>query len=429
LIGSLPAVIREQLDFFDRAHAECGDIFALDLGVIEVVVVAHPDFVEQVLVKDAQRFDRNGKMWDAVREAFGDGLAMAEGEVWRRQRRLLNPSFRRECIQGFRKTITQTCAELVDELEATVAASPDGVVDIAEWTPKLLSTLTLRLLFGIDFEPATSNRLKQAVSDILDWIILSVVTRSLPSWFPIPGRRRYEAARATLDEVVLALIAERRRSPVEGGDLLGLLLEAADEKGAMTDTQLRDEVVVTYLAGYETTAWALAWGLWRLTQHPQLVHELQAALDEEPDATKIPLVDATFREILRLYPSAPFVQRRVAEDLELLGYPIRRDTIVFVSPWLVQRHPEFWPDPLRFDPRRFLDEDQVAARHKYAWIPFSAGQRICLGKGLAMMEGTLALGEILRRFTPRPADGPPPLPRLSTTLRPRGGIRLRLEPR
>lgn len=425
LVGSLPGLLLQRFNFLERARAQCGDIFVLDLGVQEIVVVADPTAAEEIFVKRSKNFDKGEAFWDGARDAAGNGLALSEGELWRRQRRLMNPQFRRERIAEFHTTITATVDELLGELERQSAGG--ATIDISRWTSTLLQTLTVRLLLGAELGPDAFAKLAAALGVMIDTVFAGVVTRKLPGWVPIPGASRLAAARKTVDEIVLRMISQRRAAAEPGDDLLGMLLAATDEAGAMSDQQLRDEVVITYIAGFETTAWMLAWGLRLLADHPALVRELQTEIDANQDLMAVPLLDATVREILRLYPSVPFLPRRAVVDEELLGYPIRAGTTVVVLPWLIHRNPKFWLDPNIFEPRRHID---LSPRPRMAWMPFGAGQRICIGQGLAMMEANVALGEILRRFLPLPGLGHKrAVPRLSVTLSTRDGIWIRLEPR
>jgi cytochrome P450 len=425
VLGSIPALLWQRFDFLDRVHEQCGDIFALDLGVQEVVVVADPSAAEDIFVTRSKNFDKGEAFWDGAREAVGNGLVFSEGELWRRQRRLMNPEFRRERIAAFRVTIEATVDAMLDDLERL--SKGDQTIDIADWTMNLLANMTMRVLMGGEIQSATSTRLRSAFALVLDSVMAGVITRKLPAWVPVPGAKRFGAARQTIDELILAMIVERRAQTEPGNDLLGLLLTAADEDGVMSDRQLRDEVIILYGAGYETSAWALAWGLMLLAEHPELVAELQTEVDRHDDLMSIPLLDATVREILRLYPPGPILPRRAVVDEELLGYPIPAGTTVAVMPWLIHRHPELWPNPRRFDPRRHLAS---TSRPRLAWMPFGAGQRICIGQGLAMMQANVALGELLRRFTPLPGRGHAPAkPHFSSTLSTPGGIWVRMQAR
>ena len=425
LLGSIPALWRRDFAFFERAHAQCGDLFVLDLGVTEMLFVAEPDAAEQVLVQRSKNFDKSDDFFEGARETVGNGLALSEGELWRRQRRLMNPAFRRERIAEFQATIEATVDELLAEL--TPLAATGQTFDVSLWTSNLLSTLTVRLLIGATLGPKDFAKFRDALQIVIRGVFSGVVTRKLPSWVPLPGASRFEQARRDINQIILRIIAERRATPEAGNDLLGMLIAATDEEGTMSDQQLRDEVIITYVAGYETTAWALAWGLVLLAEHPTQLAELQAALDSQADPMASPLLDATVREILRLYPSAPFIPRRAVVDEELCGHRVPAGTMVVVSPWLIHRNPRCWSNPSRFDPRRHID---ASTRPRLAWMPFGAGQRLCIGQGLAMMEASTTLARLLRRFTLMPAQGHERSePIVSATLSSRDGIWLRLQPR
>ena len=418
VIGSAPQVALQQFEFFDAARERCGSLFQVDFGVTSVVMVADPNIAQEVWVERAKHFDKGEDFWDSLREFLGNGLPMSDGEVWRRSRRLMNPEFRRARIAGFAETIREGVAEGIEELEGP--AGRGETIEISEWTAKLLSILTVRILFGAEFDTSRMDSIRAALTVLLDNTLSGMVTRKLPDWVPVPGAGDLETAKQTIDSVVMDLIAERRKNPGESKDLLGMLIEATQGEADFPDHQLRDEAISVYLAGYETTAWTLAWAIWLLADHPGIVRELQDEVDEIDEPMRCPLLGATIDEVMRLYPSAPFLPRRATVDEELGGYPIPKGTTVVLSPWLIHRNPDVWPNPKRFDPRRHLGEHPE--RPKLALVPFGAGKRICIGKGLAKLEAHSTLHALLRKFTPRPGAGPRSRPALSTTLRSRDGI-------
>ena len=351
----------------------------------------------------------------------GRGIGASEGELWRRQHKLMLPKFQRALVEGYRPMIDATIRGAIDELPA------ETPIDCTRWCDDLLSLLTVRILLGSDAPMSLIRTVRESMSALFAQVLPEMVLRKLPPWLPRPGRARLAKARALVDETLLEIIADkRRRGP--GEDLLSALVHATDEAGAMSDEQLRDEAIFIYTAGYETTGASLAWTLMLLARHPRLLPALQEELDAGGD-TK-PLLHACIREGLRLYPPGTMIPRRAVDDDALCGYSVRAGTLVLVCPWLIHRDPRWWPRPEEFDPERFIDGESRQDRPRLAWVPFGAGQRICLGKGLALLELERALELLLSRYTPALAEhGPPPAARLSTTLKPDRPIVLSLRPR
>jgi cytochrome P450 len=422
LVGSLPRLLVNPLQFLERSLARHGTIFELDLGVTRAVVVADAAAVEYVLLKNARNFDKVGPFWEGIRDLVGLGLGTSEGAVWRRQRKMIQPNFQPGFLERFRGTIAKAVEGELDGLRS------DGPIDVSRWCDRLLETLVVRILFGSELEESHVDELRTTMAAVSDAVIQGLVTRKLPRWLPVPGRDRLERARRVFDERVTELIAERRRHPGGGDDLLALLVGATDELGAMTDEQLLDEAITFYVSGYETTGTALAWTLWLVGTHPRIRDELHAELDSGSE--EAPLLRACIQEGLRLYPPALFIGRHTLADDEIGGHRVAAGTTVLASPWLVHRNPELWPRPTEFDPGRFMDPKLVAERPRLAWIPFGAGQRTCVGKALALLELEEGLRAVLRRFTPMVAENrSPPKPKLSTVLRSTSGIYLCMQPR
>lgn len=422
LVGSLPNVLAGQFRFLEQSLADKGGIFELDLGVTNAVLIADPELAEAVFIEKVRNFDKGEDFWDGLRDVLGLGLAMSDGELWRRQRKLMQPEFQRRLIESYRSTIEETVSQELESLRTGVS------LDIAHWCDELLAALTVRILFGSDLDHSRIDALRGAMAGLFQTVLTGLVTRKLPNWMTGAGRQRLEKARRIVDENVLALIAERRRRPGTGNDLLGTLIRATDESGAMTDQQLRDEAVTIYVAGFETTGTALAWTLWLLAGHPQIRANVQEELDADPEHK--PLLHACIREGLRMFPPGPVLPRRTVTDDVLGGFPVRAGTTVVVSPWLIHHNPKIWPRPHSFEPQRFMGDEASPHRHRLAWMPFGAGQRVCIGKALAMLELERAIELILRRFTPTvAADKPPPKPRFSSTLRSSNGIHLTLQSR
>jgi cytochrome P450 len=256
---------------------------------------------------------------------------------------------------------------------------------------------------------------------------------------PLPSNRRFDRAKARIDATIARLIAERRRSPGGGKDLLSLLVEASDSEGdgsRMSDSQVRDEAITIFLAGHETTANALAWTWYLLSQNPEAEARLHAELDSVlggrapavEDLPRLRYAESVLAESMRLYPPAWILGRRALTPCSIGGFDIPTGSIVVACQWVTHRDARYFPDPERFDPERWRPEIRDG-RPKFSYFPFGGGPRVCIGEGFAWMEGVLVLATIARRWRPRLAAGQRIVPAPSITLRPRHGIRMVLEPR
>ncbi len=261
---------------------------------------------------------------------------------------------------------------------------------------------------------------------------------SLPLFVPTPTNRRFKASMQTLDRVVYGMIAERRRTGEDRGDLLSMFMMAEDEETGerMNDQQLRDEVLTMLAAGHETTANALTWTWFLLAQYPEVEANLEAELaavlgGRVPGMDDVPKLEYTrmvIQEGIRLYPPAFVFQRHAIEADEIGGYPIPAGQAVSISPYVMHRHPEFWEDPDTFNPERFSPK-QVAQRHRFAYIPFAAGPRQCIGSMFAMIEAQLVLATVAQHYRVRLVPEYPVVPHSAITLRPQDGVQVTLEPR
>jgi cytochrome P450 len=265
----------------------------------------------------------------------------------------------------------------------------------------------------------------------LDYVMTAIVTHALPTWLPIPGKKRFENSLVQFDEVVYRIIADSRAGEGKENHLLAMMMDTVDEETgeAMNDKQLRDEVATIFLAGYETTSIALTWAYDYLTQHPAVMQKLQAEVDEVlqgrrptfADLPKLTYTKMVLQETMRLRPPSYWLPRTAENDDEIDGYAIPAGTDVISLTYMYHRHPEFWPDAERFDPERFSPE-QSAGRHGFAYVPFGAGQRMCIGRDFSLMEGQLALAMMAQRFAFRRAHVAETKAQLSSTLRPKDGL-------
>ncbi|MFQ6172927.1 cytochrome P450 [Oryzobacter sp. R7] len=389
-----------------RAH---GDVVRTVLGPPrldrEIWMLHHPEAAARVLSGSSfQAFAKQDPVYEEVGRWLGHGLLTAEGDDWTRQKRFVQPVFTKVAVDGYG-------ALMVDEIERVVADRGDvgGVVDLGRWMQELALRVVVRALFGESADTVIPH-VRSSFPVVSDTVVRrGVGVVRLPTSVPTPRVRRGRAAQADLFGVCDAMVAARRRTATHGAgdgtDLLSRLLAARDGDEHLSDTEVRDQVLVFLLAGHETTSTALTFALHLLGRHPAVQDAVRAEIrdvigHDRPTASataSLPLTTAVLRETMRLYPSAPFVSRLVVRDDEVLGHPVRAGTTVVLVPWTIHRHPDFWDDPLTFDPGRFSPEAEAAAhRHRYAWMPFGGGPRACIGQHFSMVEALLALALLLR---------------------------------
>ena len=430
LVGGLPYLVRQPFTYLQQAQRDLGDIFKINLGVTSAVALGHPQHAQYILRDNARNYRKGGNMWTSVRTMFGNGLVVSEGDFWLRQRRMMQPHFHRRYISG----LFEVMLTAIDEQMATWPTAADSF-DLTSALNRMTMNVIVRTMFGAQLAEADFQRLSEAMTYAMDYLLVGIIQQSLPAWMPFPGQQRYREALRAFDEIVYRVIARCRAE--EGGDsLLAMLLNTVDaETGEqMTDQQLRDEVATIFVAGYETTSIALSWAADFLARDNALQARLATEVDAvagqaAPDLMALPrlkLARHTFQEALRLRPSAWFLPRLAVEADEIDGYPIPAGTQVVLLISHIHQHPGSWDAPEQFNPDRFDDEDRQT-RHPFAYVPFGAGQRQCIGRDFAYMEGQLILTRMLQRFQLHPIGAEPAQPQLSTTLRPKGGVHLRLQ--
>ncbi len=426
VLGHLTAFRRDAPRFLERIAREFGDISYFRLGKQDVTFVNHPDWVRDVLVTRQHHFVKS-RLLQRAKALLGEGLLTSEAPLHTRQRRLAQPAFHRDRLAGYAETMINAavCAR-----ERMVAGETR---DMAFEMMRLTLAIVGRTLFSADVE-SESKEIGAALTDVLQ--LFEIVLTPFSEWIeklPLPAVRRFHAARKRLDETIYRMISERRQSGEDCGDLLSMLLLARDEDGSggMTDDQVRDEALTLFLAGHETTANALTWTWYLLSQHPEVeqrFHEeladvLQGRTPVPDDFARLPYTTTVFQEALRLYPPAWGIGRMVAKPVEIGGYALDRGDIVLMSPYVMHRDSRYYAEPDRFLPERWTSERKTALP-KFAFFPFGGGARVCIGENFAWMEGVLLLATIgqSRRF--RLAPGQRVDHRALITLRPREGMRM-----
>jgi cytochrome P450 len=433
VLGLLPELSRDPLGLMERCARDYGDLVRLRFGLTRMVLINHPRLVEELLVTRNRDFQR-GLRNQHLSSALGNGLLVSEGDLWLRQRRLMQPGFHRQRVEAMGASMVAIASKLVDQW------LPGASCDLYEQMTEITLQIAARTLFGADVEQDL-RRIRQSASTMTDHIRSRLFTLMLlvPDSVPTPGNVRYAAAVRALDTLIYRLIVERRAATrTRPEDLLDMLLAARDDAGAaMTDRQVRDEVITIMSASYDTTALALTWAWVLLAQHPEVAGRVFASIDAVvgdrlpavSDLARLPEVKQVVTETLRLYPSTWAIAREAVNDTSLGGQRIRRGTTVLLSPWLLHHDARFFDQPATFHPERWADG--LAERlPRFAYVPFGGGQRVCIGNEFALLEVALVLTTIEQRFRIElcdPTRAPRPTPVL--TLKPRGGVSVRLAAR
>jgi enediyne biosynthesis protein E7 len=434
--SALPGLLRklwfDRLSLLADAAAEFGDVVRFTMGPKTIYFFNHPDHAKHVLADNAGNYHKGMGLAEARRRVIGDGLLTSEGELWRHQRRAIQPAFRRERIGGFAAVVTDEADALLDRLSSHLGGDPVDVV--AEMTRLTIGVLG-RTLFDMDLSPL--RFLGEAFATAQDQAMFEMVTLgALPLWLPLPRNRRFRAARRQLDDTVHALVAARERDGSRAGDdVISLLLGAyRDEPDArLRRRRLRDEVVTILLAGHETTASTLSWTWSLLARHPEAAETVRAEVaevlgDRPPgyqDLARLHYTTMVIQEAMRLYPPVWGLTRKALGPDEIGGYRVPGGADVMICPYTLHRHKDFWADPDQFRPERF-EPTAAGPAHRYAYIPFGAGPRVCVGSHLGMLEATLVTAMVARRFRLELSGGGDPEPEAMLSLRVRGGLPMKV---
>ncbi len=426
LVGVTLRFSRDPLGFLTRVARECGDVARFSFIGRTHFLVSHPSLIEQVL---RSRRDEFIKGFDPI--FFGQGLLTSEGEVWRRDRKLMTPAFQLKEVAKYGTVTADYAAEELKHWEQ--GGTRDVMADMTHLTMRVAA----KVLFDADVTGSASvivhafERIMHYLSDPINWTWVG------PYLHPLSYRRHCAGVRE-LDEWVFAAIRDRRQSGKDPGDLLSRLLKAHDDEMAtdMTDTQLRDQCVTLLQAGHETTALSLTYALYLLAKHPAVQDRLAAEVDEvlggkmpaPDDAPRLSFTADVMHETLRLLPPAWTVFREPIHDIELGGYKIARGNRILMSQWVVHRDPRWFAEPEAFKPERWAD-DLARKLPQGTYFPFGLGPRVCIGNHFAQLQITLILALVAQRYrvklvSDRPLEFVPAI-----VNSPRGGLRLAVERR
>jgi len=408
-----------------------GDIVHLQFGEkAHVYFLAHPDDFHTVLVEKADQFHKAGSYKDEKRglaRILGNGLVTSDGDYWQQQRKLIQPALHARRIEAYAE-------EMVRLTQYMLQSWQDGqTIDVNHAMMGLTLAIVAKTILDTDIN-SDAEKIAEAVTVFQQ---LAFGVDIFPLWLPTPSHLKQRRVEKAMNEVVTALVTQRRKATEDRGDLLSMLLNSTDEAGqGMSDQQIRDEIVTLFLAGHETTANALSWTWYLLAQHPAVEQKLHAELDDvlqgKPltlaDLKKLPYAEQVLQESMRLYPPVWNMSRQALADVEIGEYIIPKGSEVNLNTYAMHHDPRWWNEPERFLPERFHPDRQTTAP-KMAYLPFSTGPRVCIGNSFAMMEARLILATLAGRYRLTLSDGYQLQMEPLIALRPRGGLQMTLQER
>ncbi|SEP52412.1 cytochrome P450 [Amycolatopsis saalfeldensis] len=427
MVGLLRKLAEDRLGLMTSAADRYGDAVRMAIGPKTLYFFNHPDHAKHVLADNAANYHK-GIGYVQARRALGDGLLTSEGELWREQRRTIQPVFQHKRIAAQAGMVAEESAKLVARLRAKEGGGPVDVLE--ELTGFTLGVLGQSLL---DADLGSFHSIGHSFEAVQDQAMFEMQSMSMvPMWVPLPKQLRFRRARKDLQLVVDRLVDDRVRGPrPDGDDVLTRLIESTAQESdhRVGEQRMRDEMITLLLAGHETTASTLGWTLYLVDRHPEVLARLHAEAvevlgDRLPgyeDLRRLKYTAMVLNEVMRLYPPVWILPRQAQADDEVGGYHVPAGSDVLVCPYTLHRHPGFWDDPARFDPDRF-HPDRSDSRPRYAFIPFGAGPRFCVGNHLGMMEATFVTAMIARDLRLAKVPGYEVVAEPMLSLRVRGGL-------
>lgn len=425
---------RDPLAFTTEMVREYGPLVHLRFGPQHAFIAAGPEAIHEVLVAGSRTFRKEPRTRNAVRKIDGKGIITTEGDFWLRQRRLVQKGFSADRMEGYAQVTTRRVNQML-------ARWPDsGDLEICDEMTCLTLETIAETMFEVDMA-AESRELAEQVEYLSERLVVELGSPlQLPDWLPLPANRKKRTSLRALHDMVRRVVENRRKSGnTDRGDMLSMLLTAVDTEGdggQMTDQQVCDEITTLFVAGYDTTASGLAWTWYLLAQHPEIAEEATAEARRVlsnrtacyEDFDKLFYIRRIINESLRLYPPAWLIMLREATvATQLMGYHVPRKSWIYLAPWVTHRSERWFAEPLKFDPDRFSPE-RIAEIPQHAYYPFGLGPHRCIGEKLALLEMTLIVASVLRKFHVKLAANQGSVEvEAHTAIRPRGGLRLRVE--
>ena len=422
----------DPLAFLSSIARKYGDIAHYRAGGQHVVLLSDPELIREVLAADSRTFVKS-RVMQRTKVLLGEGLLTSEGEFHMRQRRLMQPAFHRQRIAVYARSMVELAAQACERWK------DDAIVDVHHEMMRLTLAIVGRTLFSVDVENEAAD-LGAAITALLN--LFPFIVLPFSEWLeklPVGPSRKAARAVQRLDASIYRIIEARRAQGAVDGDLLSLLLQKDGvevDGGCMGDRQVRDECMTVFVAGHETTAVALTWTWYLLSQNPEiearLHNEIDSVLDGRlptfDDLPQLRYAEMVLAESMRLYPPAWTVARMTLASYRIGKYLLPPRTLLMMSQWIMHRDARYFPDPDRFDPERWTPEAR-SSRPKFSYFPFGGGPRQCVGEGFAWTEGVLLLVALAQHWTMRLVPGHPVEPQPRLTLRPKYGMKMVLKKR
>ncbi len=434
LIRSIRAMRREPLNYLNDVWKRYGDVVQFPIPAPPTYLITSPPGVRHILQDNHRAYGKRTIQYDALSLVTGDGLLTADVDTWRPMRRRVQPAFHHEAISQIGEHVNFAARALESTWNSAISSRGEAIIDVDAAMMETTVQVVGSSLFGTDLT-GEAREIADATVAALD-VVVARARMPLPiaQWLPTPNNLRLRRHNRTLDRSVYALVTHRRYIPAseQPHDLLSMLAPTSGDCAALSPTQVRDEVVTFLVAGHETVASALSWTFSLLADSPEWTHRLRAEVDaldgllNVEALTRLPETRAVIDETLRMYPPAWVITRRALVDDVVAGHHIPRGALVIISPWLVHRHHEEWERPASFEPQRFLAPCDA---HRGAYIPFGEGPRMCIGRDFALVEATLMLAHVLSKFELHRVARATPRAIPSVTLRPDGGLLMRVRHR
>jgi cytochrome P450 len=427
-LGALAAIVRNPLDAIPPSIFTEPLVFSKTAGEMKVYL-ADPVLIHEALVKNADSLEKGEQVRRALGPALGQGLLTADGAHWKWQRQSVAGAFRHDKLRELQPVMIAAAERTLQRLSAST-----GTIDVGHEMMRTTFDIIVETMMsgghGIDV-----NRVESGISDFLKptgWSF-ALGLLNAPEWIPYPGKRKAQAAVEFLRTSLMSVVEKRRQQPNDRPDLVNLLLGASDPetKRTMSDAEIVDNLMTFITAGHETTALGLAWTLDLLARNPavenKVLTEIELVTDGQPvtadHISTLVYTQQVFSEAMRLYPPAPIITRAALNDFQLGDYIIPKGTVLIVPIYAVHHHASLWSEPHAFDPDRF-SPDAAKTRHRYAYMPFGAGPRVCIGNAFAVMEATAILAVLLQKIRLVASAPRPPAPIMKITLRPKHALNM-----